>query len=189
MKISIRDTVKTDLPAIFRIRSDPKVVPFQYKLDRHDSIDSWIRKLEGRETYTGMEFKSSTILQDHETIGHIIRHHYEINGEKYCYCGWNLSPPYWGHGIAVEALTQQFEAFFNEQNLKAVISDCFSINKRCIRLMEKLNYESMPIPLRERIWTMVSNRCMHRILRFFLTRERWQSRNSKPAIQVDHLDN
>lgn len=175
MKITIRKTLKADLPKIFQIHSDPLVVPFQYKLRSDDTIESWVLKLEGREVQPRTVFKSTTVCLGREIVGHIIQHHYEIKSNKYCYCGWNIAPSHWGKGIATEAIRQQFELFFGQEDIDAVFSDCFSTNMRCLRLIQRLGYESIEIRLGERLWTMIKTGSFRRVLRFCLTREQWNA--------------
>ena len=175
MDIAIRDTVEADLPAIFRIRTDPLVHPHQYKLTRGDTIDVWKQQLFGSRKGGRMHFKSTTIVRDNEIIGHISQTHYEACGRNMCYCGWNLAPTYWGQGIAMIALSRLFDSFFSEQRIDTVISDCFSSNQRCIRLLQKLGYEPVPIAPYERVLILVVNRCLRWTRRFQLTADRWRA--------------
>lgn len=176
MEIIIRDTIEGDLPAIFEIRRDPLVKPHQYRLKPNETVDSWKRMLFVTPMSGDVLFKSATILRDNSIIGHITHTHYLAGPQPICYCGWNLAPAYWGQGIAVIALSQLFDSLFDEQGVGVVISDCFAENQRCIRVFHKLNYEPSTIPLDERVIKMILKLCLHRIIRYKLTADRWRSR-------------
>ena len=108
MDIAIRDTLEADLPAIFRIRTDPLVQPHQYRLSRHDTIDFWKQRLFGEHENGRVLFKSTTIMRHTELIGHIIHIHFGSGRRRISYCGWNLAPAYWGQGVAMIALSELF---------------------------------------------------------------------------------
>ena len=136
MDIAIRAPTETDLADLFRIRCDPLVKPHQYKLSRRETIKLWNEQLFGDRRNSRLEFKCTTIVRHSEVIGHISQLHYEVNGQRTCYCGWNLAPPYWGQGIAMIALSDLFDRFFGDQQIDSVISDCFASNQRCIRVLQ-----------------------------------------------------
>lgn len=160
---------------IVRIRRDPLVQPHQYRLTRYDTVDRLTEHLFG-DTKPGLDvMKSTTVLSDDRVIGNICHSHGGVY-EKYCYCGWNLAPPYWGRGIMSLALSQFFGSLFSEQGIAAVFSDCFSNNRRCIRLMQKLNYDPIGIGMDERLQIAITARCYHWIRRFMLTSEVWHAR-------------
>jgi RimJ/RimL family protein N-acetyltransferase len=181
MDIVIRDTAESDLPGIFRIVTDPLVQPHQYRLTRRDTIDGWKQQLFGDRKNGPMLIKCTTVVRYNEIIGHISHNHYEAHGQKLCYCGWNLAPAYWGRGIATIALSQLFDSFFGPQQVDAVISDCFSNNQRCVRVLQKLNYEPVGIAPYHRLVILIVNRCLHWIRRFQLTADRWHARSHKTA--------
>lgn len=178
MDITIHDTIEADLPEIFRILTDPLVQPHQYKLVSSDTIDLWKQQLFGNQRSVKWVFKCTTIARHNDTIGHINQYYYEAYGQRICYCGWNIAPSYWGKGIALIALTQLFESLFGDHQIDAVVSDCFSNNNRCIRVMEKLNFKPGKISVCERMQTVIVKRCFHWILRFQLTESRWLARNA-----------
>jgi RimJ/RimL family protein N-acetyltransferase len=181
MDIAIRETVEADLPEIFRIRTDPLVRPHQYKLGRRDTIRLWTQYLFDEQKDGRLNFRCATIVRHYETIGHISQVHYKLYGRKVCYCGWNLAPLYWGQGIAVIALTQLFDSLFYDERIDLVISDCFSDNRRGIRVLQKLNYEPAGIAPYERLRILVFHRCLHWILRFHLTADTWYRRTLMPG--------
>ena len=175
MDIAIRDTTEVDLPEIFRIRSDPLVQTNQFKLTSRDTFEAWRKQLFCDRQNADFLFKCTTVLQHNQIVGYISHTHYEIHGEQTCYCGWNLTPTCWGQGIARFAISKLFESFFVDQGIDSVISDCFSSNQRCIRLLKKLNYEPATIALEQRVRIMIVSRCFHWIRRFHLSAEKWHT--------------
>ena len=83
MNITIRDTTESDLPNVFRIRTDALVAPHQYQLTARDTIDVWRGYLFGDTGDRKPVFKCTTILNDHEVIGHISQHLVRIGGEDF----------------------------------------------------------------------------------------------------------
>jgi RimJ/RimL family protein N-acetyltransferase len=173
MNIAIRDTVEADLPEIFHIRNDPLVKPHQYKLNRRDTIDLWKRQLFSDCKNDRTLFKCTTIERDSELVGYISQLHWKSHGRRTCYCGWDLAPCHWGQGIAGFAVAELLDCFFRNQNVDAVISDCFSDNRRGIRVLQKLNYEPTWISPNERLRILIAHRCLHWIRRFRMTADRW----------------
>jgi RimJ/RimL family protein N-acetyltransferase len=179
MTISVRDTIEEDLSEIMRIRSDPLVQPHQFRLTAN-AIDDLREALFGKpsdqrqKANHGMEFNCTTILKDGDVIGHISQLHYELNQQKICYCGWNLTPEHWGQGIIVLALSDLFTSLFSKKQFDMIVSDCFSSNKRCLRVLEKLNYRPSRIGIFERANTAIRHRSLQWVLRFYLRSEDWK---------------
>lgn len=169
MKIAIRDTVESDLLDIFRIRTDPLVAVHQLRLTTGDDLDFWRQQLFGDRRNAAVVFKCTTILDDRVVIGHISQHHLKQGDWTTCECGFNLAPQYWGRGIMRMALSRLFDAFFEEQGVDLVISDCFADNHRCIRLLSKLGFQRIGIGLLARILIAYQMRCLRWIRRFELT--------------------
>lgn len=171
--ISVRDTIKSDLIEIFRIRNDERVVPFQYPIPKHDTLESWQKVLDGDNRIEPFTIKHSTVQVDDNVAGHIIELHYEIAEIRYVQCGWNLEPNYWGQGIMPRALRMKFNAFFLEQEIGYVFSDCFWNNRRCIGVLKRLGFLRQHIPIFNRLRCAYASRCLKWIIRFRLDSENW----------------
>jgi RimJ/RimL family protein N-acetyltransferase len=175
MKITIRETVESDLPDIFRIRTDPLIAIHQYRLTADDTLDFWRQQLFGDRRDAAVVFKCTTILDDQEVIGHISQHHLKRGDCVTCQCGFNLAPQHWGHGIMRMSLSRQFDAFFEEQGVDLVISDCFAGNRRCIRLLNRLGFQSIGMGLLARLLIAYQYRCLRWIRHFELTATDWRN--------------
>jgi RimJ/RimL family protein N-acetyltransferase len=190
MEIELRDTTEADLPAIFRIRKDPLVVPHQFRLSQSDNIAFLSKHLFPRgRAAKRPAFRCSTIWQDGEIIGHVFHLHQSWFGKPYCSCGWNLAPAQWGRGIMCAALSQLFDSFFREQGIEMVIADCFSTNARCQRLLEKLRFTPAQLPVLTRLRFALNYQCGHWICRYELTRDRWRAGVGQATRLPDEKDN
>lgn len=178
MEISVRDSLKGDLRAIYRIRVNPAVSAQQYPISSRETFESWKQKL-GNST----DSKHCAVLNGEEVIGFIVQHTFSPDGKKACYCGWSLAPEYWGRGLMAQALAQVFDSLFLQQEFELVISECFTSNQRCIRLLEKLHFYPISFGLIERIKLMFANRSLRWVLRFRLDAEVWIKQRSEQTVQ------
>lgn len=180
MNIVIRGTVESDLPELLQIQADPLVRPHQYKLSAQHTLEFWRHYLFGKHSLEPRALWT-TILRDREIIGYIARVHYQRGGKRVVYCGWDLSPRHWGQGLMRIALSELFDSLFSVQQIDVVLSDCFAGNRRCIRLLRKLNFSRAGIGPLERLSIATSRRCLHWIRRFRLTAVEWQNRSNPPT--------
>jgi RimJ/RimL family protein N-acetyltransferase len=177
MNLVVRDTVEADLPAIVQIQTNPLVQPQQFRVGSGGTLEAWRQKLSGDWRTMHAAFRCSTIALDDEVAGYITQFTWQANSRQQCYCGWNLAPPHWGQGLAVQALTRLFDSLFAEPStLDAVISDCFRANDRCRSVLIKLGYHPAPIPWFERLQTALRYGCLEWILRYRLEAQMWRNR-------------
>ena len=188
MNITVRPTIEADLPAIQRIRTDPLVMPHQYRLTSWDGVEAWRARLFGAEQTGNAIFRSHSLLLADEVIGHVTWT--QFKAERLSQFGWNLAPSHWGQGFATQGLSQLFDELAAEQEEQIFIADCFSSNYRCRRLLEKLSFVPSTIPLYERFRTAVEMRCSHWIRRHCLKAGDWKERREnsqrkeKPSLAV-----
>ena len=176
MNITIRDTIESDLPFIFRIINDPLVLPHQYPKTERDTPDEWRKWLFGGAGNSHYYIKSTTVLNDSQIVAYVFRYYFQIDKILICKCGFDLAPHVWGRGIMASALSQLFDDLFTKQNVNYVLCDSFRDNQRCIRLLEKLNFRPIPISPWNRIKTAYYTKCLRWIRRFQLTPTDWKNR-------------
>ncbi len=58
--------------------------------------------------------------------------------------GWRIASQYWGQGYATEAAKEVLHAAFKKYNLKEVVSFTSLLNRRSIRIMEKIGLQHDP---------------------------------------------
>lgn len=180
MQIAVRDTVPDDLDAIFRIRSDPLVVPHQYRTSLTGTKQDWKDRLSGKVGTGFFTFRSATIVDGESIVGHVTQAHMTSNGVRIVQCGWNLTPHYWGRGVMCTALTELFNRFFVNDGIAHAFADCFRDNRRCMRTMDKLGFLPNRIAPHQRAIIAWSTGCLRWIKRFRLDREVWPT-NGTPS--------
>jgi len=181
--IVVRDSALEDLPQFLRIRSHPAVRPHQFRVI-HCFDDRWEKWIELNARAGDYWFRCSTIAENEHVIGYISQTLNFANDRPFADCGWNLHPNYWGRGIMKLALRRVLMELFTEQNLSYVIADCFSNNTRCKRLLSKLRFSQMKLPLGERIQLAYEHRCLHWIERYGIDRATWDSsRNDSFSVE------
>jgi RimJ/RimL family protein N-acetyltransferase len=183
-KVTIRDTLESELAALLRIRMDPLVAAQQYPLTARDLPEVWRELLFGDHSNARAITKCSTVLLDGNVIGHISQLHWRVDDQAVCQLGWNLLPAYWGRGIMTSALTELFDSFFSEPRVNFVIADCFWNNRRCIRLMERLHFHPIPIELWDRVRTAFAAQCWRWIRRFELSAATWKEHRASQAVSI-----
>lgn len=187
MRCWIRDTTADDVPAIFALRHDPRVLAEQYRPGLFDTPKMFARNLAAGPNWQGFEFKCTSILIDEQLVGHVIQHHFRRSTGGECVCGWNLEPSHWGQGIMPAALTMLFDKLFQEDRLDSVVACCFTTNTRCQRVVAKLGFEPEQPGLFERISHYISARGIREILKYRLTAEQWSRRAAKHDAKGDDL--
>lgn len=171
MDVEVRNTVEADLQEIFQIRTDPLVSRNQFRIPASDTPDLWAQQLFGQQVDGQPLFRCSTILVDGQIAGHVSHQSATFGDQLTAYCGWNLAPAFWGQGIMHRALSEWLGSLHQEHQVDVAIADCFSSNRRCLRLLRKLGFGSIPIDLSGRIQILMQHNCWHWIHRFRLITE------------------
>jgi RimJ/RimL family protein N-acetyltransferase len=180
--IAVRDSAVEDLPAINRIRCHPLVRPHQFRILAHDD-QRWTQWIEGNARIGDVWLRSSTIVSEEQVIGYVTQ---ILHFEQRCVfadCGWNLEPAYWGQGIMRIALQAVLDRLFIEQNTSYVIADCFRNNTRCKRLLSKLHFSQIEVPVAERIWIACRMGCLHWIERYRIDCDTWNRTRENSVSQ------
>ncbi|MCR9120317.1 MAG: GNAT family N-acetyltransferase [bacterium] len=165
-QLNMRETVDGDLAAITRIRSDLRVSVHQYRSPRSAPNNAVVR---------GWRVQSVTLLWGSQVIGHISHMHQQAT----VICGWNLDPEFWGRGIMAQSLTILLTRFFDREGVGQVIVECFADNERCQRLLHRLCFVQVSIPIIERVSNAYLNRSLRWNKRFQLDAHRWRRYGSQ----------
>jgi RimJ/RimL family protein N-acetyltransferase len=167
MKVSIRCATLDDLPTIMRICLDPQVQPNQYRVDA--SAATGFRMIIAGEAVLGRyERCISSIEVDGVMAGYIHHDHSLSVGAESVTFGWNLAPSYWGQGIMPAAVNQLVDWCIAERTTKLFVAECFRDNQRCIRVIEKLGFQSAPISYFDRFVTSLAHGNWKWVLRYEL---------------------
>ena len=172
-RIVVRDSCLEDLQHLDRIRAHADVRPHQFRVLPSDA-SAWRRWIEINARVGDLWFRCSTIVGDQQVIGYVSQTLYFAGAEPYAECGWNLHPTHWGRGIMKVALREILQRLFTEQEMSYVTADCFSNNSRCKKLLSKLHFSRIDVPLIERIRMAYQHRCLHWIERYSIDRAAWK---------------
>ena len=136
--IILRDYQKSDAPLLVEYLNDPKVLryltssissPFTEKEARwwikDGTLNKYIRAIEYEGTFVG-------------TIGAVRE---EFERSRSAEVGYWLATPYWGKGIATEALQQFSQNLFEQTDLVRLFSQVFEGNKGSLKVLEKNGFE------------------------------------------------
>ncbi|WP_254510491.1 GNAT family N-acetyltransferase [Anatilimnocola floriformis] len=178
--ISIRPVIEADLPTLYRIRTDPRVSVFQFRLQASDTLEEMKSRMLETQPKGDFTYRYTSLVANEEVVGYSTQMLYRGNGQLHCYSGWNVDPEHWGRGCAREGLRQVLDELFDVHKVQIFIADCFAGNARCLRLLQRLGFRRGSIPWLERLQTAWSFRCGHWIMRWYMTPDDWQrERNVK----------
>lgn len=164
-----------DAEVIHRLRSDPRLRDMQYAPSHFETPERLFKLIEASAGMVGHEFKGTTILVDDQFAGHIFERYQILGGREQATLGWSLLPELWGQGIATLALRQLFDLRFSENRSLHLIAYCFDSNTRSLRVIEKLGFQSRTMTLIDRLTHFFNTWGRHRVVKFGLTFERWES--------------
>lgn len=127
-----------DFGDFYEYASNPSIGPsagWKPHTDRVESLSILISFIEGEEVFA-IEDKISG-----KAIGSIGLHpDRKRNNPEARMIGYVLSEPYWGKGLASEAVKAVLDYAFNDQNLKIVSVYHFPFNQKSKRVIEKAGF-------------------------------------------------
>ena len=127
-----------DFGDFYEYASDPSVGPsagWKPHTDRIESLSILISFIEGEEVFA-IEDKISG-----KAIGSIGLHpDRKRNNPEVRMIGYVLAKPFWGKGLALEAVNAVLEYAFNDQNLNMVSVYHFPFNQQSKRVIEKAGF-------------------------------------------------
>ncbi|MGB4590403.1 MAG: GNAT family protein [Clostridiaceae bacterium] len=137
-RIILRSWKLNDFGDFYEYASDPSVGPsagWKPHTDPMESLNILISFIEGDEVFA-IEDKISG-----KAIGSIGLHpDRKRNHSEVRMIGYVLAKPYWGRGLASEAVKAVLDYAFNEQNLKIVSVYHFPFNLKSKRVIEKAGF-------------------------------------------------
>ncbi len=135
-RLTLRKIRKSDLDDIFEYSSDPEVSkyllwrPHESKRVTRSYLSSLLKKYKSGQYYDwGIEI-------DGKMIGTAGFSKIDILNDT-AEAGYVIARPYWGRGIAAEALTAVIDFGFNVLALKRIECICIEENKRSLAVMKK----------------------------------------------------
>ena len=175
-ELLVRPAVVADLEPMAEIRRCPQVQKNQYRLieafwlDYSESVI--MAQASGTIHYYVLEVAGAVV--GFVTVQSIVH-----QKRQYGYFSFNLHPDYWGQGLMERALRKIFAEFFRAEENQGAMIECFSGNHQCQRLLAKLSFTQVPIPLATRLSMWISHRPIRWILRFWLSNDSWLKATQK----------
>ncbi len=149
-RLTLRKITKKDLDDIFEYSSDPEVSkyllwrPHENKRETRTHLNNIIKK------YKAGQFYDWGIIFDGKMIGTCGFSKIDILSDT-AEAGYVLSRPYWGRGIAPEALLAVINFGFNVLGLRRIECICIEENKRSLNVMKKCGMKVIFPPKRETV--------------------------------------
>jgi RimJ/RimL family protein N-acetyltransferase len=127
---------------LFRvINADPKVMEFFPFRRSHEEADTFLTKLNGMISDTGLGFYALELKATREPMGFCglsLANMPGIFPAETVEIGWRLATRFWGHGYATEAAKALLDFGFNEKGLDAVVSFAVVENRRSTAVMKRI---------------------------------------------------
>ena len=151
-RLTLRQAVPEDLPAVYEIRSLPDVG--QWMPDLPTSYDAWVLA-QGRSN--GVERMVVVLLED-KVIGHLYLHvedawaQTEVREQAknaQAEVGWAFDPAHQGQGYATEAVGELLRICFEVLGVRRVVALAFADNAPSLRVMEKVGMRREAVMVRE----------------------------------------
>lgn len=171
-RFRLAETTAADMPRMFEIWNDPLVLEHQYRPPQ-----GLTPELYARFALTGPR-RCTSIFADDQLIGYVSRAYGCGVTGRVCYLSWDLSPAYWGQGIMPAALTTLVDYMFTQDDVRAVVADCFATNQRCLRVLAKVGFQRTRLGLRAMFAHFIWSKGKRRVLRFRLTARQWGERST-----------
>jgi Acetyltransferase (GNAT) domain len=174
MQVSVRDSTTDDVATMMLICCNPLVQANQFKVGL--GTEAGFRQILDKTLPSGrIENRLASIEVDGAMVGYIIHSHYRYGQLNVARLGWNLHPNYWGRGIMPQGLAQLFERCVRVDETHFFSADCFRQNTRCKRVLSKLGFKPVPIPLFDRVCIALGQSCLKWIERFELEASKFKS--------------
>jgi RimJ/RimL family protein N-acetyltransferase len=176
---TIRDSIPADARQIFALRCDPCLKSMQYAPSRLETPSTFLAIAQPGPEIPKTGCKCSTILVDESFAGHVIQLCTTgTNGVTSILLGWDLVPELWGMGAMVRALDLLFDQRFKTSTNIDFIACCFASNRRCIRVIEKLGFQTENLTFRERVFHFIQTWGQERVKKHRLTYSLWRTRHA-----------
>ncbi len=144
-RLYLRNWRKSDIDIMAAISSSPKVMEFFPQLSTYDDTLALISRIKNHFEKHGFGLYAVERKDSNEFIGFVGLNEVSFSIPSLNYLnknpieiGWRLGERHWGHGFAAEAANMVLEAAFENFHLDVVVSFTAKLNKRSIRVMEKI---------------------------------------------------
>jgi 3-dehydroquinate dehydratase / shikimate dehydrogenase len=145
-RLLLRQWTEEDLLPFAELNADPRVMEFYpstyTSLESDNFVDKYKRSIEEN----GWGFWAVSSLDNSTFIGliGIAEVKFQSSFVPAVEIGWRLAYDQWGKGYATEGAFAAVDFAFNSLCLEKLVSFTASVNKRSMRIMEKIGMERLP---------------------------------------------
>ena len=169
-ELIVRPAVEADLEPMCIIRRCPLVQKNQYWIEEASWLMFCEQVIQAKEP-GGTRIDVLEVTG--EVVGYVITRCQVRKKSRFGYFSFNLLPEFWGRGLMERALRTILTEFFQDERSEGATIECFSGNKQCRRLMQRLSFTPVPIPILERLFCLITRLPIRWVMRFWLSKESW----------------
>jgi RimJ/RimL family protein N-acetyltransferase len=139
-RLILRRWQPSDIEEFALICADPVVMEFHPKTLTLEQSKSMVERIEAGFDRERFGLWALELQNSHKFIGYtgLCRPSFQAHFTPCVEIGWKIAREYWGNGFATEAARKAVEDGFERIQLNEIVSMTAAINKRSIRVMEKL---------------------------------------------------
>jgi RimJ/RimL family protein N-acetyltransferase len=139
-RLILRPWRDSDLAAFARLNDDPVVMEFMGRRLSRDESDAMAARIQGEIAQRGWGLWAIEVQAGVPFIGFVGLSipSFDAHFTPCIEIGWRLARDHWQQGYAGEAATESLRFAFEELQLPQVVSFTVPLNKRSIRVMEKI---------------------------------------------------
>jgi ribosomal-protein-alanine N-acetyltransferase len=126
------------------MNSDPEVMRFFPRMLDFEQTKSMVESIESKFDIDDFGLWAIEIKETGEFIGFtgLNRPNFQAHFMPCVEVGWRIARSHWGRGYAPEAAVKAMEDGFNRVGLSEIVSFTAAINRKSIRVMEKLEMKT-----------------------------------------------
>ena len=142
-RLILRTWKDEDASAYFDINQDPKVIEFLPKALSTQQVKDFISAMNDQYIKSNYTLFAAELKKTGELIGFIGLSYIDWQAPftPLHEIGWRLGSLYWGKGYATEGAKAVLNYGFNHCGLEEIVSFTVPMNKRSIRVMEKIGMQ------------------------------------------------
>ena len=144
-RLLLRTWCNDDLIPMYQINQDPLVMEYFPSLCDWEDTKKFVTKINQHHQKNGFSLYAVELKKTGEFIGFVGLSipEFEAHFTPCIEIGYRLSSQHWGKGYATEAAQTVLDYAFNELKLNKIVSFTSILNKKSIRVMEKIGLKKV----------------------------------------------
>lgn len=143
-RLILRRWLSTDIEPFVAMNADLQVMEFFPRMFNREQTEKMVETIEADFCSEGFGLWALELKSTGEFIGYtgLGRPEFDAHFTPCVEIGWRLAHQHWGKGFAPEAAAEAIRDGFVRVGLNEIVAMTAEINKKSIRVMEKLNMKS-----------------------------------------------